>query len=720
MSLHESLRDLVSARGRAVVDDRSEFRAALDDFLTEDEITVGELNLLSDAVGLGAVARLLDLLDLGAEPAAAVQESGSELARDRGTDDVRRAVWAVTVIGYALDRVPEDLLSADAGAAESASPVGVSVRAPEPLDPLLPIAQEPGSVTLVGDPDVELPRVRTGDSEILEFGVLGPMQVLRGGMPVELGEPTQRAILAALILQANRVVPTEGLIEAAWGSKTRPMAESALKRQIAGLQKALLPLPGGSPVILRHGHGYELRVEPEWVDLLRFERLVNQASEFMAADHCDQAVRAFNDALRLWRGDPLADLPLDHFRTSVARLQEARLTAVEDRLEAELGAGRHGELIAEIKALVREYPLRQRLWGQLMLAMYRSGQRADALAAYQQAVEALGVMSAPGPYLRDLLRRIEIHDPDLAAPAGAARPKVKLPAPWHELVGRADDVAALTDQLRSGPSRLVTLTGPGGIGKTRLAIEVATRAVDDYPGGVFFVSLAAVTDASLVLPAVAAVLEILEQPEEQLLHVIAVSLGSQPTLLVLDNLEQVPEAASTIDALVGAAPALRVIATTQRTSRSGSNREYAVNPLNLPSDRPSGHQLTAEEACTYAAVELFVARSRLVNPDFEIDDSNAGAVAEICSQLDGVPLAIELAAARSMLLSPDQLLARLGQQLTLLAGGSSELPDRHRTLRATIDWSYQLLDDGQQQLLARLGAFAGTFSADGAEVVASG
>ncbi len=582
----------------------------------------------------------------------------------------------------------------------------------------LPTAEHLYQLTAPGL-DLEFPPLRTVAAEVFELGVLGPLQVLRGGEPVALGGRKQRAILATLILKANRVVSAERLIEAAWGPKGGPKAETALKRHVADLEKVLQPQPGDSSLIARRRHGYELRIDPTSVDMLRFEGLVTEASKLMADDHYDQAVRALNDALRLWRGDPLADLPLDRFRTTVDRLEEARLTAVEDRFEAELGSGQHTQLVAPIESLLDEHPLRERLWGQLMLALYRSGQRADALAAYERAAEALGALSGPGPDLRDLARRIDDQDPDLAGPAGAARPKVKLPVVPHELVGRADDVAALAEQLGDGSARLLTLTGPGGVGKTRLAVEVAAKAVDDYPGGVFFVPLAAVTDAGLVLPAVAAVLEILEQPDEALLQFIAVSLGRQPTLLVLDNLEQVPHAAAVVDDLLGAAPALRVLATSQRALRLGAEREYPVGPLGLPSDPPSAHKLTPDEARGHAAVELFVARARLVRPDFELDDDNAGTVAEICSRLDGVPLAIELAAARLALLSPSQLLDRLGQKLTLLRGGRSDLPDRHRTLRATIDWSYQLLDEGQQQLLARLGAFAGTFSVDSAQVVAT-
>ncbi len=579
----------------------------------------------------------------------------------------------------------------------------------------LPVAEHLYQLTAQGV-DAEFPPLRSLDSASLEFGVLGPLLVARAGRVVTVGGPIRRAILALLILHANHPVTAERLVDAAWGPRGGPTSDTALKKHITALRKVLESDAAGAQPLVSGRQGYELRVDPGSVDVLRFKALVAEGSGHLADERYDQAVRAFKDALSQWRGEALVDVPEASVRPAVEELEEARLAAVEARFEAELGSGRHSELVPEIEALLVDQPRRERLWAHLMVALHRAGQTAAAADAYARAQQALG---QPGQLLRALARRIEEHDPALNAPAGAARSQVKLPALSRELIGRASDVAALGELLSGTDARVVTLTGPGGVGKTRLAVEVATRAVQAFPGGVFFVSLAAVTDPKLILPAVASVLEILESPDEALADSLAASLGPDPTLLVLDNLEQLPDAATVIADLVRAAPSLLVITTSRRALRIGAEREYRVGPLGVPPSSEGSHSLTGEDAGHHAAVELFVRRARQVCPDFRLDDENAATVAEICTRLDGVPLAIELAAARSLLLSPTQLLARLGRQLSFLTGGRQDLPQRHRNLRATIDWSYHLLTARQQQLLARLGAYPGSFSVEGAHVVAS-
>ena len=272
------------------------------------------------------------------------------------------------------------------------------------------------------------------------------------------------------------------------------------------------------------------------------------------------------------------------------------------------------------------------------------------------------------------------------------------------LVGREREVERVRERLRSPEVRLLTLTGPGGTGKTRVGLQVAAELLDAFEDGVFFVALAAITDPALVAPTIARTLGLTEggaQPPEELLQGY---LRDRQTLLVLDNLEQLPGAAALLDGLLSTAPGLKILATSRIPLKLYGENEFPVPPLSLPEPRSLP---PLEHLARYGAVRLFVERARAVRPDFSLTEENASAVAEICLRLDGLPLAIELAAARVKLLSPRALLSRLGNRLKLLTGGGRNLPDRQRTLRGTIEWSYELLDDGEKTLFARLAVFSG-------------
>ena len=539
---------------------------------------------------------------------------------------------------------------------------------------------------------------------VVEYRILGPLEVLDDQQPVPLGGPKQRAVLAMLLLDLGRVVSTDRLILGVWGDDAGDNALATLQVYVSNLRKVLEPDKGQHQVLIGRRPGYLLQADPESVDLVRFERLLTAARKDLANERYGTASRQFDEALALWRGDPLSDLALEEFAApEITRLQEARVSAIEDRIEAELGCGRHASLVAELGQLVHEYPLRERLWGQLMLAHYRSGRQADALLAYTQAREILvdeyGI--DPGPELRDLERRVLSQDPGLAAPPGSARSSVKIPAPPHPVLGREGEIATISAELRDPATRALTLTGPGGTGKTSLALELAGRALVEYPGGVFFVPLADVDTAERVLPAIAGVLEVTESPDEPLLQSVILSLGSQPTLVVLDNFEQVLGAGPVVADLLRQAPDVTVLVTSRAGLRIRGEREHSVPPL------------TGD-----AAVEVFLHRMAEARPGFVLDPAQRTTVERICDQLDGLPLAIELAAARGRVMEPEGLLERLGGQLALLTTGSRDLPDRQRTLRAAIDWSHTLLDPAQQQLFARLGAISGEFTLEAAQAVA--
>jgi predicted ATPase len=430
------------------------------------------------------------------------------------------------------------------------------------------------------------------------------------------------------------------------------------------------------------------------VDAERFRRLVGEARRLAADGAQERAAARFREGLALWRGPPLADLVFESFAgNELEQLDEERLEALGERIDCELALGRHEQLIGELETLVRQHPLRERLRGQLMLALYRSGRQAEALAAYQDARRALVELGLdPGAELQALEQAILGHDPALAlSPRPAAS---KLPAPPTRLIGREQELAEAGALLRA--QRLVTLTGAGGSGKTRLALELAARLERNSGVAAYFVDLAPLAEPELVVSAVARTLELEPKGDRPLLDTLTAQLRERRLLLVLDNCEHLLAAGPDIAALLAAVPGLRVLATSRSPLHLRGEWRYELGPLPLAD-----------------AVALFVERARAAQHGFEPDP----AVERICRRLDGLPLAIELAAARVNTLAPAEIVERLSGRLDLLSEGARDAPARQRTLRATIDWSYDLLDPAEQQLFARLSVFAGGCTREAAEQV---
>jgi predicted ATPase/DNA-binding SARP family transcriptional activator len=528
---------------------------------------------------------------------------------------------------------------------------------------------------------------------------------------VRLGAPKQRALLAKLLLARGSVVSRDQLVDAVWGDEPPESAPASLQVYVHGLRRVL-----GADRIERHGSGYRVRLGQGELDLERFEGLVARAERSLAAGDADDAARDVEAALALWRGPALADLADEALGTAEADpLDDSRLRALEIRNEARLAMGEHSALVAELERLISDEPYRERLREQYVLSLYRADRQKEALEAYHAArrmlSKELGV--EPGDRLRELERAILRHDPSLAAPEPRRPAAVLLPAPTTSLIGRRLEVAAVTSLLKGGDVRLVTLTGPGGTGKTRLAIAAAEELSQHLRDGAVFVDLAPIEDPALLVPTIAQTLGVREDGVP-LADALAEYLRQRRVLLLLDNLEQLLDGVTAISGLLGTAPRLLVLATSREPLRLYGEHRYAVPPLTTPG--PS-ETLSFEALSANDAVRLFVARARAVAASFSLTDANGPAIAEICRRLDGLPLAIELAAARSDVLPPEAMARQLGASLDLLTEGARDLPPRQQTMRATIDWSYELLASTEQAVFASLGVFAGGWTSAAAGTV---
>jgi predicted ATPase/DNA-binding SARP family transcriptional activator len=585
----------------------------------------------------------------------------------------------------------------------------------------------------------------------MEIRLLGPLEVERQGRVVEVAGRRLRLLVAVLALQAGRVVTAERLIDVLWEEASLPVdPANALQALVSRLRRAL----EGGGVGERLGSrspGYLLAVAPDQVDALRFERLAAEGHARLLAGRHREAVAALRAGLGLWRGPALADFGGEPFAVANAtRLEELRLGALEDRIAAELALGEHARLVGELEGLVAEQPLRERPQALLMRALYGAGRQAEALAAYRRARQVLAEQAGldPGPELRSVQEAVLAHDPSLATPtqgamvagpvqgpSGAAPPapasavrreRGNLPAALTSFVGREEELRRVIELL--GRQRLVTLTGPGGVGKTRLAVEAARRLAGDGLGsdGTWLVELAGLRDDRL-LPLVA--LDVLgvaeERPrldapagtadaEDRLLA----ALELRQAVLVLDNCEHLADpVARLVERVLSACPEVRILATSREPLRVPGEARWPVPALPVP---PPDLGSVAELA-GFAATRLFLERAAAAIPGFAVrGQAEAAAVAEVCRRLDGLPLAIELAAARSGALPPPQLAARLDDRFRLLTAGARTALPRQQTLRAVMDWSWELLDSSEQAVLRRLAVFASGCSLAAAEAVGAG
>ncbi len=556
----------------------------------------------------------------------------------------------------------------------------------------------------------------------MEFRVLGPLEIADRGEPLTVKGPKQRVLLCALLLRPGEALSDDLLAELIWQDDLPAKPQNALQAQVSQLRRVL----GAEAIVQRRGPGYALNAQLVDTDADRFERGVSTARDLHERGHGAEALFELDRALASWRGTPFADVAdRDHFRGAVTRLTDLRIAAFELRVDLWLDAGRHADAVAELEQLTQRYPFRERFWAQRMIGLYRCGRQSEALRTYAEArallVDELGI--EPGPELREIEAKVLRHDESLAiatpsatvvlgpqravrsgsdeAPTSPARLRLMLTS----FIGREAERAAIEDRLTT--ARLVTLVGPGGVGKTRLALEVARLSEQQWDDGACFADLAPLSDRDSTVGAVATAAGVLQSrdpasapiTDQNLLRQLIDHIGRRSMLIVLDNCEHlIDHVASMAAELLGACPGLRLLATSREVLRVPGEEVVVVEPL---------RDLEAEA--------LFLDRASSAGASIVGDQS--AVISELCRRLDGLPLAIELAAARSRVLTPDDLLARLDDRFAVLTGGARTSLPRQQTMRSVVDWSYDLLFEDERCLFRRLAVFAAPFTLEAAVAV---
>jgi predicted ATPase/DNA-binding SARP family transcriptional activator len=578
----------------------------------------------------------------------------------------------------------------------------------------------------------------------VEFRLLGPLAITADEKTVPLPGAAERALLALLLLSPGRPVTANTLIDRLWGEALPADPSNALQLRVSKLRRALA---GTDAAVVRDGVGYRAEVAPQCVDVEAFISEVRAArtrrdGQDDAADI--EAAELYGMALGRWAGEPLADFADQPWATvEAARLTQLRLAALTERAQLLLSLGRPADVIADLDPVVGADPTQETLAGLLMTALYQSGRQADVLEVYARTRNVLDdeLGLEPSAALRTLHQKILTQDDSLAPvrPAEPARPvpavrpvtpaqapslravaspTSNVPAPVRALIGRDHELDALRDLLAT--SRLVSLVGPGGAGKTATAYTVAAQLPDKYSDGAWVVRLAPVTNPDHV-PLAAA--ETLGAPLDgaaaggPALQRLLTFLARRELLLVLDNCEHVVDAAARlVDDLLARCPNVTVLTTTREALAVPGEVQVPLGPLPTP---PVG--TPPAQVLSYPAAQLFAERARAVRPALDLtSDNDLTAVAEIVIALDGLPLAVELAAARASTLSPPELAARLTDRFGLLTSGARTADARQRTLRATVDWSHDLLTEPEQSVFRRLAVFHGGWTLDAAEAVTSG
>jgi predicted ATPase/DNA-binding SARP family transcriptional activator len=592
----------------------------------------------------------------------------------------------------------------------------------------------------------------------VRYRLLGPMEVWVDGAPVKLPGTAERALLAQLLLNPGRTIPATMLVDRLWSDSTLPVDPmNALQIRVSKLRRALKAM-GVGDVVTREGVGYRATIDASTVDAHDFTDRIRTARA-AATNATDKGgiglahLQAYDDALALWRGDPLSDFAVEQWATAeAARLTELRLSAMTERAQVALALGLHREVIGDLEPFVAHDPTLESFAGLLMLALYRSDRQADALEVYTRTREVLNESLGlePSMSLRSLHERVLRQDAALGPPqdmvpapggpsiisatvlpsgptyvpvkmpAHRSRPEedrtapTNLPTVVRPLIGRDAQLDSIAELL--GGVRLLSLIGPGGAGKTSLAIATAVRASVNYPDGAFAVRLASVNTGDQVPVSVADALGIPMDgaaASRDLRDRLISFLTRRRMLLLVDNCEHVVDAAAVlVDDILSRCPGITVIATSREALAIPDEVQVTVGPLEAPPE----HTLPGK-VLNYPAAQLFAERARAVRPGLLFDAENLAAVGDIARSLDGIPLALELAAARVSTLSPVEVSGRLANRFTLLTSGTRTAEERQQTLRAAVDWSYQLLSKTEQRIFDRLSVFQGGWTLMSAEDV---
>lgn len=574
----------------------------------------------------------------------------------------------------------------------------------------------------------------------VQFLVLGPLEVRGPDAPVTVRKGRPRAMLHLLLVNRRVALSPEVLADRLWGEE-QPVDGANAVHQIVSYLRRALGTPGRA-LLATTPTGYCLDAADADVDAWEFERLARSATGSLnraSAAAAERSLAEADAALRLWRGEPFAESSsYDWAIAPAAMLKDAYLQAKEVRLEALLALGRHREVVLEAQSLAAAYPLREQFHAQLALGLYRSGRQGDALEMHRSVralfSDELGL--DPGPQLRELEQRILRQDESLdwRPPVGTSRPTTpgsgdggppvpstvagpqRLPEPTTlpvrrtELFGRTDDVGVVAALTQGG--RVVTVAGTGGVGKTRVALEVADEVASTDP--VWFVDIGDVADDDHVAGTVADRLGVTGSFPNDPADRVAESLSTASGLLVVDTCEHVVGGvARLLDRLLRQAPGLRLLATSRRPLGLEAEVVHRLAPLPVPADG-ADHRSVRQNL----AVQLFRARARLVRSDFEVGEANAQDVAAVVAALDGLPIAIELAAAHADVSSVAAIRRRISGRLDTLVSQSASLPPRQRSLRAAIEASLVLCSDDERGVLGALSVFPGSFDLPAAEAVA--
>ncbi|NUS91956.1 MAG: AfsR/SARP family transcriptional regulator [Nocardia sp.] len=543
----------------------------------------------------------------------------------------------------------------------------------------------------------------------MQIALLGPLDIRADdGGSIEVPGVRLRALLIALALEPGRAVAKSTLVDWIWGEQPPADAANALQALVSRLRRLL---PAGS--LEGQAGGYRLTVEPRAVDATRFEQLLERAR---GGDDADRA-RLLREALDLWRGAPMQDVDVrdsEAVDALITRFEGLRLTAAEDLYESELRLGRGAHRVGELTDLVARYPVRERLVVSLMRALAAAGRGSEALVVYQDAREALADTLGVDPSPDMSALHIALLRGEVGADTDDRRTNLR--AELTGYVGRYADIAAVRDLISK--HRLTTLTGPGGSGKTRLALETAQTLLDDLPDGAWLVELASIDASGDVAQSAIAALGLRDAllggtPDAEPVDRLVAAIRDRETLLILDNCEHVIEAVATFaHRVLGECRRLRILATSREPLGITGEALWQVEPLASPAENADLAEIEASPA-----VQLLRDRAGAVRKDLATDAHSLTTMARVCRALDGIPLAIELAAARLRTMSLDQLADRLDDRFRLLTGGSRTAIPQHRTLRAVVDWSWELLSDAERMVLRRLAVFAGGATLEAAEQV---